>query len=157
MTRKFRMIVDVDVMYEVVKPKTEASQVLDEFLKKGQGFPYVGGKLQTALEGHREPLRWLKIGIAAGMIKRVDHGRVDLRTRRLKTNSALESDDPHIMALAQIAGARLLHSKDDEEWVSNLIRPRSLGSVGRANPRDGESSWPGRISRSCRRRASIWP
>ena len=42
----------------------------------------------------------------------VDDGTVGTRTDELDQSGSLESDDPHVIALAQLSGARLLYSND---------------------------------------------
>lgn len=48
----------------------------------------------------------------AGRIKLVDKKKVEQKTKELKDSKVLKSDDPHIIALAQIANITLLVSSD---------------------------------------------
>ena len=44
----------------------------------------------------------------------VNRGRVDTRTKELREDQRLKSDDPHVIALAQVSGARLLYTNDED-------------------------------------------
>lgn len=48
----------------------------------------------------------------AGKARAIPDLRVRQRTVELKNSGILESDDPHIIALAEVSGSRLLHSLD---------------------------------------------
>ena len=50
--------------------------------------------------------------IFSGKMKKEDEQEVDALTTRLEDEGGFISDDPHILALAQISGARLLYSND---------------------------------------------
>ena len=42
----------------------------------------------------------------------VNKSDVDARTEQIQSEGAIRSDDPHVIALAQVSGARLLYSND---------------------------------------------
>ena len=44
----------------------------------------------------------------------VNKGKVDTRTEELREDQRLKSDDPHVIALAQVSGARLLYTNDED-------------------------------------------
>src|SRR4051812_4681249 len=48
----------------------------------------------------------------AGKARAVAGDPLFARTKELKASGAVKSNDPHIIALAQISGSRLLHSRD---------------------------------------------
>ncbi len=127
MNRQFCAIVDANSMSEVVRETHEATQILVKFLRQGRGTLHMGGKLREELEVSPRHKRWIGAGIARGWIKNIDNGEVERRTHDMKANRTLRSDDPHIIALAQVGGARLLVSRDvalgkdfkDREFLDN--------------------------------------
>ncbi len=44
----------------------------------------------------------------------VNDEEVDTETKALKANGLCKSNDPHVLALAQVSGARLLYSNDKD-------------------------------------------
>jgi len=78
----------------------------------------VGGQLRQEL-GSSNAARWLQELDRADWLTRVDDSRVDreaarLRSVRASDPSSCKSDDHHVIALAQISGARLLFSNDKD-------------------------------------------
>ncbi len=55
---------------------------------------------------------WLAEAIRAGLVRSEEDQRVDDLAQRLAFDGRTISDDYHIIALAQISGARLLYSYD---------------------------------------------
>ena len=49
---------------------------------------------------------------------------VDERTRELQGGAVLRSNDPHVIALAQVSGSRLLYSRDGD--LQKDFKDRSL-------------------------------
>ncbi|MYA90524.1 MAG: hypothetical protein F4Y10_01765 [Synechococcus sp. SB0663_bin_10] len=92
---------------------TEAGRGFFQWLKDGKGNLVVGGKLKQELDqgvpGFR---RWASQAILAGQLVNVDDHRVNDKTEYVKKHGDLQSDDPHVIALAQVNGARLLFSND---------------------------------------------
>ena len=64
----------------------------------------------------------------AGTIVLADAEKVDACAQEFATKEAMESDDPHVLGLALVSGARLLYTNDRElqKDFTNpaLIRPR---------------------------------
>ena len=103
-------IVDANVAREVFGHDRPAAGV--EFLnwlnQKG-GRLVTGGKLLGELE--QTPAReWVRQAMIAGFVRSVDEAEVDARTEELRGSCI--SNDPHVIALAQVSGARLLYSND---------------------------------------------
>lgn len=65
-------------------------------------------ELQRSSDGFR---KWTDQAVRYGRIRIKNDGDVNARTAEL-AESALRSDDPHVIALAQVSGARLLYSND---------------------------------------------
>ncbi len=77
----------------------------------------IGGRLRRELEPTYEFRQWARGIRQAGRLKLFDDGPIDQREGELVAEKArnlkfYQSDDPHILALAQISGARLLYSDD---------------------------------------------
>lgn len=52
----------------------------------------------------------------------VDEREVEARTQQIEREGIIKSDDPHVLALAQVSGARLLYSNDQD--LSDDFRDR---------------------------------
>lgn len=74
----------------------------------------VGGKLLKELEESQGFKRWFseaeRVGIQAVQI--VSDSKVEEKQAEIKSEHLLKSGDEHIIALAQISGARLLYTND---------------------------------------------
>ena len=90
----------------------------------------VGGKLLSELRRTlgAERMRTMREAQLAGTIVRVDAEKVRDRAQELETKEAMESDDPHVLGLALVSGARLLYTNDlklQKDFTNPaLIRPR---------------------------------
>ena len=72
----------------------------------------VGGKLLEELgklSGFRE---WSQNARLAGIVRTANEDTVNARAEQVRDTGNCQSDDPHVIALAQISGARLLYSND---------------------------------------------
>ena len=76
-----------------------------------KGRLVVGGKLLEELN-RTSAREWAQQALNAGLIRNVGESDVNIRTEELQHESIYKSDDPHVLALAQISGARLLYSND---------------------------------------------
>jgi len=104
-------ILDANVAHEVfTTPQTEAGREFLRWLTKRQGRLVVGGKLRRELARHRAAERWIVEGIRAGRVRAARNDDIDKLAKELA--GSCRSDDPHIIALARISGARLLYSND---------------------------------------------
>ena len=107
-------IVDANVVSEVFGSNLPpAGEKFFDWLNKGSGRLIVGGKLLEELEqGSAEFRRWGQEAQLAGKMKIVNRSEVDARTEQIQSEGTIRSDDPHVIALAQISRARLLYSND---------------------------------------------
>ncbi|MCY4221838.1 MAG: hypothetical protein OXC25_10495 [Thiotrichales bacterium] len=104
-------ILDANVAHEVFTTnQTEAGRAFLCWLTRRQGRLVVGGKLRLELARHRAAERWIVEGIRAGRVRVAKNDDVDRLAEELA--GSCRSDDPHIIALARISGARLLYSND---------------------------------------------
>ena len=78
-----------------------------------RGRLVVGGKLLEEL--NQTPAReWARQALNAGLIRSVSASKVKQRTQTLQNEGSYRSNDPHVLALAQVSGARLLYSNDTD-------------------------------------------
>lgn len=110
-------ILDTNVAHEVFgsngKGATEAGDEFFEWLNGGKGKLVVGGKLKQELDQGVPTFReWSSRARLAGKLVSIDDNCVNNKTEEIKRRDDLKSDDPHIIALAQVSGARLLFSND---------------------------------------------
>ena len=107
-------IVDANVANDVFgdSPAPAGERFLN-WVNRGSGRLVGGGKLLRELERGSPGFRqWAITGIIQGKMLMVDDDAVNTRTDELDGSGNLASDDPHVIALAQLSGARLLYSND---------------------------------------------
>ena len=107
-------IVDANVVSEVFGSNLPpAGEKFFDWFNKGSGRLVVGGKLLEELEKSSADFRrWGQEAQLAGKMRIVNKNEVDARTGQIQSEGAIRSDDPHVIALAQVSGARLLYSND---------------------------------------------
>lgn len=93
------------------RPSADFVPIVDALLK-GVAKLVVGGKLKQEYQRHGPTWRYLRILDQAGRARFVDDSAVDAEEERLVGAFQLRSDDPHVLALARVSGARLLCSRD---------------------------------------------
>lgn len=104
-------ILDANVAHKVFgQDRPEAGKAFFDWLDSGNGRLVVGGKLRRELDGAGVPRKWLQRAVQLGRVRNFDDREIDDKTEELAP--MCRSDDPHIVALAQISGARLLYSDD---------------------------------------------
>ena len=105
-------ILDANVSNQVFgKDRPEAGVEFFEWLSSGPGRLVLGRKLRNELS-KTSARKWLAQAVLAGRVRNVSDIRVDDQTETLQRGGICQSDDAHIIALAQISNARLLYSND---------------------------------------------
>lgn len=106
------LIIDANTADEVFgKDGPEAGKKVFDRIKSGKLPIIVGGKLLDEL--YRTSSRSsIEEAMLAGTAIFIDKERVASQTQQLIDKGTCQSNDPHIIALAQIGGARLLYSND---------------------------------------------
>ena len=118
-------ILDASVIGEVFgRAPPEAAVKFLQWINKGSGRLVAGGKLLRELNENALFQEWARQALLSGRMKVADEQRVAVRATKLKKEGLYESDDPHVLALAQISGARLLYSNDRD--LTNDFRDTSL-------------------------------
>lgn len=108
-------IVDANVVSEVFGTNpTEAGMQFFLWIERNvNGRLAVGGKLLEELSSSSPGFReWALQAQRSGNMRLVDQAQVKSREDDLRKESNYKSNDPHIIALAQVSGARLLYSND---------------------------------------------
>ena len=107
-------ILDANVAHEVFEDEShEAGLQFRLWITAGRGRLVVGGKLTDELSRASGKFRqWASTAQAQGKIRREKDNIVNQRWRDLEGGGNFLSNDVHIIALAQVSGARLLYSKD---------------------------------------------
>ena len=104
-------ILDANVVHKVFgKNRPGAGVAFFDWIDSGNGSLVTGGELHRELTRVHTFREWSKQAVLSGRIKRFNDQEIDDRTERLKDSCI--SDDPHVIALAQISGARFLYSDD---------------------------------------------
>lgn len=107
-------IVDANVASQLVGTnRPEAGIRFLDYVQDGRLMLVVGGKLRQELD--QTPMgKFIQEAILAEKARSVEDKIVDQRTGEIERSKKCASDDPHIIALAQISGARLLFTNDKD-------------------------------------------
>ena len=106
-------IVDANAASEVFgSDRPAAGTKFLEWLSAGRGTLVVGGKLFEELGVLSSFGSWARQALLSGRMKVENAEAVAVRTDEIEKEGARKSDDPHILALALVSGARLLYSND---------------------------------------------
>ena len=101
-----------------------------DWINSGRGSLVVGGKLRQELGKIAACRKWLRQATLAGQARSVDDSRVGELASELERQCL--SDDPHVIALAQISGARLLYTNDSnlqKDFKNRLLIKNPPGKV----------------------------
>ena len=105
-------ILDANTVHEVFGVGVPAGEEFLKWVIKGSMRLVAGGKLLEELDSNSKFQKWRRQAVLSGKVRIVDNQEVETMAGQLVTNSSCLSDDEHIVALAQISGARLLYSND---------------------------------------------
>ncbi len=110
-------IVDTNVVHEVFSSSPcPAGEKFFEWVEKGRsGRLVAGGKLLVELDNRSDYFRkWRKEAQFSGMFRTENDQKVNDRAEQLKNEGLCQSNDAHVIALAQLSGARLLYTNDEK-------------------------------------------
>ena len=127
-------IVDANVAREVFGPDpSPAGDKFFDWISKGSNRLVVGGKLLEELDvGSPKFREWASQAERAGKMRILDENKVNARAKQIEHERIHTSDDPHILALAQVSGARLLYSNDralQQDFKNKQLIDNPRGSV----------------------------
>ena len=108
-------ILDKDVVSQVFAKRQEgrpsAGVEFHNAIHRGLGL-VVGGHLLTELDQNTSFREWRTVAVKVGRVRIVPASNVDELANELRMQEVCVSNDEHVIALAQISGARLLYSND---------------------------------------------
>ena len=109
-------IVDANVVGEVFgHNRPPAGQGFFDWLNTGGGKLVVGGGLKRELYSGSSDFKAWAVGAAmAGRMREVNDKIVENKHCNFRTGRNARSNDPHVLALAQVSGSRLLYSNDKD-------------------------------------------
>lgn len=105
-------IIDANVAHEAFGQNPPPAGTGFRRWVEGKGRLVWGGKLRMELSRNRNFRQWAQSAVLSGKLRSERDDDVNQRTEEMERQRAHESDDPHILALAHISGARLLYSND---------------------------------------------
>ena len=128
------VIIDANAIADVFGARrTPAGATLFRWLGGRRGRMVVGGKLRRELtvagKGFRQ---WAQQAARAGKMQVLQDAVVSERTEAVERAKGYLSDDPHILALAQVSGARILFSRDERlrrDFTNPALVARPRGTV----------------------------
>lgn len=82
------------------------------WINTGTGRMVVGGELLKELDKLERFRKWRLGARRSGHLRVVNRQVIEKRTADLRAEGSYRSTDPHVLALAQVSGARLLFSND---------------------------------------------
>lgn len=107
------IIIDANVFHEGFSGRADAGKKVFEWIAAKKTVMVIGGKLLKEIAGNSpKAARWIQQGKLAKTVIAVNDSEVDDAEKRLDREGVCKSDDPHVIALAQVSGARLLYSND---------------------------------------------
>ena len=83
-----------------------------KWIEQSDGCVVYGGRLADELNRIRNARRYLREFTRSGKARLITYKDVESEESELLNNSPLKSDDPHVIALGRISGARTLCSGD---------------------------------------------
>ena len=136
-------ILDNNVIHEVFSSsdqKPTRGVVFLEWIEEGKSVLIIGGELTKELYKTKNAHDWIRQGLLAGVVINVDTDeegvKIEKRVSMLQQQGSCHSNDPHIIVLAQISGARILYTKD-KELMEDFKNKRFIDPKGKIYPPTG--------------------
>ena len=106
-------ILDANVAWQVFgAERPPAGRAFFDRIDSGRVRLVAGGRLRRELDRSEAFREWRRQAELAGRIKLLNDEEVDGTARVLEQRNACRSDDAHVVAAAQVSGARLLYTND---------------------------------------------
>lgn len=129
-------IVDANTANEIFGTKrSEAGSKFFDWLNTGTGILIAGGKLLDELN-KTKCREWARQAMLSGKIILESRQVVEDQTAKLYNENACKSNDHHVIALAQISGARLLYTNDNdlqEDFKNKKLIDKPRGRIYSTN------------------------
>ncbi len=126
------VIVDANLAARVFGGKSlEDYLPLLNWLDSPEGGLVYGGHLASELFRVEQARRWLRTRIQSGRARAVEPAKVEAEEKKVR-RLACRSDDPHVLALARVSGARTLCSEDralQEDFGNPKLISKPRGAV----------------------------
>ena len=139
---------DVNVSHEIFGDnRPEAGEKFFKWLDSGSLRLVVSRKLLAELN-YGKAQQWIQQAILAGRVRQETTVKVDEREEKLIEEGRCHSNDTHVIALAQISGARLLYSNDKalhEDFGNKRMIDKPRGKVYSTNERKDFTSVHARL------------
>ena len=133
-------ILDANVAAQVFgAERPAAGQAFFEWIDSGHGRLVLGGRLRRELDRIQRLREWRLQAVLAGRITLLNDDAVDGKARELEQQDACRSDDEHVIAVAQLGGARLLYSNDSDlqdDFRDKALTDQPRGKVYSTRIRD---------------------
>jgi len=116
-------------------PLGELEALIVEWIGR-RGRIAIGGRLRSEMLGNRKMRSFLSELKRGGRLTEIDDSLVNLKESELEDSGLLSSDDPHVIALALISGARLLHTSDAAlilDFKSSQVISKPRGKIFNGN------------------------
>ena len=128
------LIIDANCAAETLcaNPNEEFAPIIEAIMRKKAVIVIGGSKQRAEYQKLASVWRFIVALDRAGRALTVSTATVDKRQQELEASGLLLSDDPHIVALAQVSGARLLCSKDQnlhKDFLSKELIDKPRGKV----------------------------
>lgn len=125
-------IVDANTAREVFsRDRPPAGDRFLSWINSGSGRLVAGGKLLRELGKLNDFKVWANEAVNSGKMRVLNDADVNARTELIDREGII-SDDPHVLAVAQISGARLLYSNDKDlhsDFKNKKLIDNPSGSV----------------------------
>ena len=134
-------IVDTNAAKDVFRSSPPpAGEKFLNWINKGSGRLVVGGELlEELVSGTPDFRKWAAMAVNSAKMQIVNKGRVDARTEELRDGHTLQSNDPHVIALVQVSGARLLYTNDEKlqrDFTNKNLVDNPAGKVYSTKPKN---------------------
>jgi len=133
-------ILDANVVGQVFgEDRPAAGRAFFEWLNADRGRLVVGGQLRNELDQSAAFRQWRVQAVLAGRVTLLNDDAIDAKARQLAKEKTCRSDDEHVVAVAQLSGARLLYTNDQDlqrDFNSKALIDQPRGKVYTTRTRD---------------------
>lgn len=144
------LIIDANKTADFLNQPSHPDHVpICRWLEKGRGMVPLGGRLRREILQVRKARRYFAELIRSGRARRYPDEEVDAEEAVVQNTGLCVSDDPHVIALARVSGARVLFSEDQDLW-DDFRNPRLIPRPGGKIYRRAEHAPLLRDARPCR-------
>ena len=128
-------IIDANVIDEAFgrRPPPAAIKFIDWIDSRKGRLTLGGNKLRRELAKRPTKFKqWAQEALQSGRMISINDVKIDHKAGQLRDNGSCKSDDEHIIALAQMGGARLLYSNDgdlQQDFKNKTLIDKPRGKV----------------------------